>query len=66
VLLDEPFAGLHKEARSALWKRFLHILDQHPVPVIVVTHYPEELVPRSRLSFYTLRGKPAVLLGETA
>jgi len=66
VLLDEPFAGLHKEARSALWKRFLHILDQHPVPVIVVTHYPEELVPRSRLSFYTLRGKPAALLGETA
>ena len=29
------------------------------VPVVIVTHYPEELGPRSRLSFYTLRGRPA-------
>ncbi len=43
ILLDEPFSGLHEEARTALWALFLRLHALHPVPVVVVTHYPEEV-----------------------
>jgi ABC-type nitrate/sulfonate/bicarbonate transport system ATPase subunit/ABC-type nitrate/sulfonate/bicarbonate transport system permease component len=61
IIMDEPFSGLHREARRALWEKFLRLLALHPVPVVVVTHFPEEvaMVPSSRL--YRLSGRPASL-----
>jgi ABC-type multidrug transport system ATPase subunit len=67
ILLDEPFTGLDAEARALLWRKFFDLLELHRVPVVVVTHFPEE-VPRSqRCDFYTLapagdgQGGPATL-----
>jgi heme ABC exporter ATP-binding subunit CcmA len=54
LLLDEPFTGLDREAREQLWSKFFDLLALHRVPVVVVTHFPEE-VPRSRTcAFYEL------------
>jgi NitT/TauT family transport system permease protein len=54
ILLDEPFTGLDREARAQLWAKFFDLLELHRVPVVVVTHFPEE-VPRSRkCAFYKL------------
>ncbi len=67
ILLDEPFTGLDAEARAQLWGKFFDLLELHRVPVVVVTHFPEE-VPRSRkCSFHELAqatpgaGGPATL-----
>lgn len=55
ILLDEPFAGLDAEARRSLWQKFMDLLSLHRGPVIVVTHFPEE-VPRCKTcSFYSLK-----------
>jgi len=62
ILMDEPFTGLHKEARSLLWKKFFDLLNLHPVPVIIVTHFPEEISVTSNCSFYMLSGSPARLV----
>lgn len=62
VLMDEPFTGLHKEARSLLWQKFFDLLHLHPVPVIIVTHFPEEISVTSNCSFYRLSGNPATLV----
>ena len=62
ILLDEPFTGLHLEARLFLWRKFFELLHLHPVPVVIVTHFPEEIPEKQRCSFYTLSGKPAGLL----
>jgi len=51
ILLDEPFTGLDAEARAQLWGKFFDLLELHRVPVVVVTHFPEE-VPRSRKCEY--------------
>jgi ABC-type nitrate/sulfonate/bicarbonate transport system ATPase subunit len=59
ILLDEPFSGLHREARGQLWARFLRILERRRLPVVVVTHYPEELEGDGKLTRYTLAGNPA-------
>jgi len=61
LLLDEPFTGLHHEARAELWSRFSALIRQRPVPVIVVTHFPEEVPRGERTSFYELSGAPATL-----
>ena len=61
VILDEPFSGLHKEARAFLWDKFFHLLEMYPGQALIVTHYPEEVVQYSHLSFYTLQGSPASL-----
>jgi NitT/TauT family transport system permease protein len=54
ILLDEPFTGLDHEARARLWEKFFDLLKLHRVPVVVVTHFPEE-IPRSRkCEFYEL------------
>lgn len=47
ILLDEPFVGLDPDTRRRLWVKFMDLIDTTNVPVIVVTHFPEE-VPRSR------------------
>lgn len=62
ILMDEPFTGLHKEARSLLWKKFFDLLHLHPGPVIIVTHFPEEVPVTLNCSFYTLSGNPARLI----
>jgi ABC-type nitrate/sulfonate/bicarbonate transport system ATPase subunit/ABC-type nitrate/sulfonate/bicarbonate transport system permease component len=61
IILDEPFSGLHREAREELWAQVLALLELHTVPVILVTHFPEEITPRERCTFYELSGKPAAL-----
>jgi NitT/TauT family transport system ATP-binding protein len=61
ILMDEPFTGLHQEARRLLWGKFFDLLRLHPVPVIIVTHFPEEISAISNCHFYTLSGSPARL-----
>jgi NitT/TauT family transport system ATP-binding protein len=62
ILMDEPFAGLHARARSLLWEMFLRLHSLHPVPSLVVTHYPEELSSLSSCRLYRLEGRPARLV----
>jgi NitT/TauT family transport system permease protein len=62
ILMDEPFSGLHREARRLLWNKLLHLLELHPVPVVMATHFPEEVAGTPGCRFYELRGKPAILV----
>jgi len=55
ILLDEPFSGLHEEARRNLWIVLYDLLDLHRVPVIIATHFPEEIPFRVDCRFYSLR-----------
>ncbi len=61
ILLDEPFSGLHREARVALWGMLVRLLSLHPVPVVIVTHFPEEVAAHRACRVYTLAGRPAAL-----
>jgi NitT/TauT family transport system ATP-binding protein len=61
ILLDEPFSGLQKEARTALWEKFLHLWEQTRCPVVIATHYPEELPAMDGMVYYSLDGSPAVM-----
>jgi len=61
ILFDEPMTGLHKEARHYLWEKFFSLLKLYPVPVVIVTHFPEELKNFPNCSFYRLEGTPAAL-----
>ena len=42
-----------------LWEMFLRLLALHPVPTLVVTHYPEEISSLASCRLYALEGKPA-------
>jgi ABC-type nitrate/sulfonate/bicarbonate transport system ATPase subunit/ABC-type nitrate/sulfonate/bicarbonate transport system permease component len=59
ILMDEPFSGLHARARGQLWEMFLRLHRLRPVPVLIVTHYPEEISTHTRCRLYTLQGAPA-------
>ena len=59
ILLDEPFSGLHDEARGMLWEMFLRLLALHPGPTLVVTQYPEEISSLASCRLYSLEGTPA-------
>jgi len=61
VLLDEPFTGLHHEARAVLWSLFSGLIKLRPAPVVIVTHFPEEVPRGSGTLFYRLEGTPASL-----
>ncbi len=61
LLLDEPFTGLHHEARVELWSRFSALVHRRPVPVLIVTHFPEEVPRGENTSFYELVDTPAIL-----
>jgi ABC-type nitrate/sulfonate/bicarbonate transport system ATPase subunit/ABC-type nitrate/sulfonate/bicarbonate transport system permease component len=61
IILDEPFTGLHREARVRLWEMFLHLLSLHPVPALIVTHSPEEITGLAACRLYTMKGRPATL-----
>ncbi len=58
ILLDEPFSGLHREARRELWEWFMALHARRPVPTVIVTHFPEEVLRRGS-TVVTLRGRPA-------
>ena len=62
ILMDEPFSGLHAEARRELWGMFLRLLALHPVPTLIVTHYPEEITSLAACRLYTMQGTPAGLV----
>ena len=65
ILLDEPFSGLHAEARAHLWAMFLRLRSLHPVPTLIVTHYPQEITSLSACRGYRLEGKPARMVRAT-
>jgi ABC-type nitrate/sulfonate/bicarbonate transport system ATPase subunit/ABC-type nitrate/sulfonate/bicarbonate transport system permease component len=58
IFLDEPFSGLHSEARVLLWDMFMRLHALHPVPTLIVTHYPEEISTLASCALYVLEGKP--------
>jgi ABC-type nitrate/sulfonate/bicarbonate transport system ATPase subunit/ABC-type nitrate/sulfonate/bicarbonate transport system permease component len=62
ILMDEPFSGLHARARAHLWEMFLRLHALHPVPALIVTHYPEELGALGRHAVYSLEGRPGRLV----
>ena len=62
IILDEPFTGLHREAREKLWQMFLRLLSLHPVPALIVTHSPEEISSLASCRLYTLEGRPASIV----
>ena len=59
IFLDEPFSGLHRKARVLLWDMFMRLHALHPVPALIVTHYPEEISNLASCAVYVLEGKPA-------
>jgi ABC-type nitrate/sulfonate/bicarbonate transport system ATPase subunit/ABC-type nitrate/sulfonate/bicarbonate transport system permease component len=63
VLLDEPFSGLHDEGRGLLWEMFLRLLALHPVPTLIVTHYPEEIATLASCRLLQMEGRPARVVG---
>lgn len=62
ILMDEPFSGLHASARAHLWEMFLRLHALHPVPALIVTHYPDEVAARGRCRVYSLEGRPGRLV----
>lgn len=62
ILMDEPFSGLHAKARVQLWQTFLRLHALHPVPALIVTHYPEEISAHVRCRLYSLEGRPGRLV----
>lgn len=55
IIIDEPFSGLHKQAREKLWDLVFSIFALKDIPMIIITHHPEELSQLS-LATYTLSG----------
>jgi ABC-type nitrate/sulfonate/bicarbonate transport system ATPase subunit/ABC-type nitrate/sulfonate/bicarbonate transport system permease component len=62
IILDEPFTGLHREARARLWEMFLKLLSLHPVPALIVTHSPEEISSLASCRLHRLEGRPATIV----
>ena len=62
LFLDEPFTGLHHEARAELWSQFAALIGLHRLPVMVVTHFPEEVPAGEHTQFWRLEGDPAGLI----
>lgn len=54
ILLDEPFSGLDAGGRRCLWSKFMALLDDHHGPVLIVTHFPEEIPPSDRCRYFAL------------
>ncbi len=61
ILMDEPFSGLHREARIELWEKLFLLLKYRQIPVIIATHFPEEIPDQTLCSFYKLKGNPATI-----
>ena len=54
ILLDEPFCGLDAESRRCLWGKFMALLEDQHGPILIVTHFPEEIPPSDRCRYFTL------------
>ena len=54
ILLDEPFCGLDAENRRCLWGKFMELLEEHHGPILIVTHFPEEIPPSDRCRYFNL------------
>jgi ABC-type nitrate/sulfonate/bicarbonate transport system permease component/ABC-type nitrate/sulfonate/bicarbonate transport system ATPase subunit len=54
ILLDEPFCGLDAESRRYLWNKFMFLLQDHHGPILIVTHFPEEIPQTDRCRYFTL------------
>jgi ABC-type nitrate/sulfonate/bicarbonate transport system ATPase subunit/ABC-type nitrate/sulfonate/bicarbonate transport system permease component len=54
ILLDEPFCGLDAESRRCLWSKFTALSEDHHGPILIVTHFPEEIPPSDRCRYFTL------------
>jgi NitT/TauT family transport system permease protein len=54
ILLDEPFSGLDAGGRRCLWSKFMALTDDHHGPVLIATHFPEEVPPSDRCRYFTL------------
>ena len=55
IIIDEPFAQLHKDARTELWDLFFELFPQKGVPTLIITHFPEELKNRD-VEYWRLEG----------
>ncbi len=66
ILMDEPFAGLDRAGRTELWRYFEELVLAHPVPAIIVTHFPEEVPESLGARYYRLEGAPARLSRTTS
>jgi len=54
ILLDEPFSGLDAGGRRCLWSKLMALLGDHHGPVLIVTHFPEEIPSSDRCRFFAL------------
>ena len=54
ILLDEPFCGLDAESRRCLWSKLMALLEDHHGPILIVTHFPQEIPPSDRCRYFTL------------
>jgi molybdate transport system ATP-binding protein len=44
LVLDEPFASIDQDGRTALRRTLIDALEQRPTPVVFVTHDPDEAI----------------------
>jgi len=70
MLLDEPFSGIDAEGRRCLWRKFMALIDMYHGPVLIVTHFHEEIPPNDRCTFFNLApsetgGKSAKLFTDS-
>jgi len=54
ILFDEPFCGIDADGRRYLWSKFMTLLEAHRGPILIVTHFPEEIPPSDRCRYFTL------------
>ncbi len=56
LLLDEPFAALDLRLKSVLETMLKELLAEHPIPVLYVSHSPEEIVQIANRIFMMFTG----------
>lgn len=56
LLLDEPFAALDLRLKSVLETMLKELLAEHPIPVLYVSHSPEEVVQIANRIFMMFAG----------
>lgn len=47
IIIDEPFAQLHKDTCTELWDVFFKLFTEKNIPTLIITHFPEELENRN-------------------
>ncbi|PID92441.1 MAG: nitrate ABC transporter ATP-binding protein [Bacteroidetes bacterium] len=56
LLLDEPFTALDLSLKSILESMLRELLEENPIPVLYVSHSPEEVVQFANRIFMMFRG----------